>query len=135
MKKRWLFLIFFILTATQAAALQIIVNRKNSISEIKKKDLKNIYMQRKKIWPGGGIVVPVNLQRDNSVRKDFSENICGKSASAVETYYLRRALSGRGQPPKTFTTEKEIIEFVSLNEGAIGYVSKASSSVKIIQVK
>ena len=130
------FLIFtFLIIAPAFAEQVIIVNSDNLISEISKKDLKNIYRMKKRNWAGGSVIQPVNLKIDNEVRKDFSEKILGKKPKEMERYYLKRALSGKGQPPKILETEEDVIKFVSWNKNAIGYVSSADSSVKIVIVR
>lgn len=131
-----LILIFCFLIITLAFAESvIIVNSENPVSEVSKKDLKNIYRMKKSTWGGGSAILPVNLKINNEVRKDFSEEILGKKPKTMEKYYLKRALSGKGQPPETVETEKDVIKYVSSNKGAIGYVSISDSSVKIITVK
>lgn len=117
------------------AGYEVIVNKGNPISEIGKKELKRIYKMKTTIWDAGGNIQPVNLWENNAVREEFSQSVLGKSPKAMEAFYLKRALSGNGQPPKSFVTEQDIINFVSSNAGAIGYVSKSSGSVKTIPVK
>jgi len=130
------FAFFFIATTSALAGYKVIVNPGNRISEISKKDLKRIYKMRKKKWDeGGGTIMPVNLRESNSVRKEFSKEVMGRSVKKMAAYYLKRALAGKGQPPKTMKTEKDVIDFVSSNTNAIGYVSSAAGSVKVIRVK
>ncbi len=130
-----LFLIFSFLLITPVIAQVVIVNPASPLFEISKKDLKNIYKMKKLNIEGGIAIHPVNLTVENEVRREFSEKYIGKDAKKMESYYLKRALSGKGQPPKVFDTEEEIIKYVTSTIDAIGYVSSADSSVKTISVK
>ena len=131
-----LFLVFTVFIIAPAfAGSVVIVNSSNSVSEISAKDLKNIYRLKKTNWGGGSAIRPVNLKSGNNVRAEFSQKILGKSPKEMESYYLKRALSGKGQPPKTVETEQDVIKYVSSEKGAIGYVSQGDSSVKTISVK
>ncbi len=111
------------------AGYEVIVNPGNPISEISSKELKNIFKMKKTAWDAGGNIEPVNLRESDAVRGEFSQSVLGKSPKAMEAFYLKRALSGKGQPPKSLVTEQDIISFVTSNTGAIGYVSKGSGSV------
>ncbi len=129
------FALLFVATTLALAEYKVIVNHGNPVSEISKKDLSRIYKMRKKRWDEGNSIMPVNLKGNSSVRKEFSKKVMGRSVKEVEAFYLKRALSGKGQPPKTMKTEKDVIDFVSSNIGAIGYVSKGGGSVKTIPVR
>jgi len=128
-------LIMVVFAAPAFAGFEVIVNRGNPISEISKKELKRIYKMKKTVWDAGGSIQPVNLREDDAVRGEFSQSVLGKSSREMEAFYLKRALSGKGQPPKYLVTEQDVISFVSSNTGAIGYVSKGNGSVKTIPVR
>lgn len=130
-----LFLTLAFSVAPALAETIIIVNPANPVSEISAKELKAIYKMKKSNWDSGEAILAVNLAPGNAVREEFSNKYLGKNTKKMEEYYLKRALSGKGQPPKSFATEKEIISFVASNTGAIGYVSAADGSVKTVSVK
>lgn len=134
-KHQILFLIIsFLIIPPVFAESVIIVNPANPVTEISKKELKNIYRMKQKSLKGG-IVHPINLKASNKVREEFSKNILGKSPKKMDAYYLKRALSGKGQPPKVLNSEEEIIKHVANTKDAIGYVSTGDSSVKVITIK
>lgn len=127
--------IMAVFAAPAFAGYEVIVNTGNPISEISTKELKRIYKMKKTAWDAGGSIQAVNLRENDAVRGEFSQNVLGKSPKEMEAFYLKRALSGKGQPPKSLVTEQDVISFVSSNTGAIGYVSKSGGSVKTISVK
>ena len=136
--KKFALIIFFILAIFITPALAqfvVIVNKDNPISDISKKNLKNIYRLKKGTWTAGGSIHALNLKPDNAVRVTFSQEILKKDPRSMVRFYLKRALSGKGQAPKEFASEAELIKFVASDKGAIGYVSKADGSVKSIPVK
>ncbi|GMT43045.1 MAG: hypothetical protein IEMM0002_1456 [bacterium] len=113
----------------------VIVNTENPITEISKKDLKRIYMMKKTEWNNDGVIQPVNLKENNAARKEFSESVLGKSSKKMEVYYLKRALAGIVQPPRSVRSDEDVIRYIFYNPGAVGYVSKADNTVKVIRVK
>lgn len=130
-----LFILTFLVITPAFSEPVIIVNSNNPVADISFKDIKNIYRLKKLNWSGGIAIKPVNLKANNELRNEFSEKFLNKSSKEMESYYLKRALSGKGQPPKTFATEDEVIRYVSEDKGAIAYVSKKDSSVKSITAK
>ena len=87
-------------------------------------------------WSDGTKVLPVDQSTSSSVRSDFSKSIHGKPVSSIESYWQRRIFSGRGVPPPEKKSDKQVINYVKDNPGAIGYVSSKAklSGVKVIRI-
>lgn len=113
----------------------IVINRENPVNEITTADLKAIFRQKKTVWPWGGAIKPVNQKEYSAARKTFTKEIFSKDPSTMEAYYLKRALSGKGQPPRTLKTDKDVLNYIASKKGAIGYVTKTDSTVKTLKVK
>jgi len=120
----------------QAEEVVVIVNTSNNIENIGKKKLKKIYMGKMKTWKDGEAIKPVDTDIKDPARKIFSKNIMKKKPRAVERLYLKKALSGKSQPPKKIKSYESIIEWVKNNKGAIAYVPKSVSpkGVKVIKI-
>jgi len=131
-------LLAVVLTTTicNAQDFVIIVHPSNKISDINQKLLKKIYLNKKKLWEDGEIIQPLNLPPSNKIRKVFSEGVIKKTVKKVERIYLKKVLSGKSQPPKQVKKESEVVEEVSKNKGAVGYVSSKSvnDKVKVITI-
>ena len=95
-----------------AAKYVVIVNRINPINQVSKQDLKKIYRLKEEIWPNGVAIRPVNLKPNSLARQKFSTEILRRDVARMKSYYLKRALSGKGHPPKIIATEAEVIQFV-----------------------
>jgi ABC-type phosphate transport system substrate-binding protein len=100
----------------------IIVNPSAKIKNITLKDLKRIYECKKKTLEGVGKLALLNLPKENPTRIAFSKIVLKKTAEEMERFYLKMALSGKGQPPKVVKTEKKMLEFVKKNKRAMGYI-------------
>ena len=53
--------------------------------------------------------------------------LLGKDVNAVQRAYMKRALAGKGQPPKEVSGSAEMLSFVAANPGAIGYLPAAAA--------
>lgn len=112
--------------AQGAGALAVVVNPAVGVTELDQKQLKRIYTGRLKSLQGV-VIVPLELPRKAPERVRFSELLLGKTVDEVERAYMKRALSGKGQPPKQMTSNQEVLDYVAANPGAIGYVSKSAA--------
>jgi hypothetical protein len=61
----------------------------------------------------------------------------GKSVAYVTRYWERLIFAGRGIPPPVVASSAAVMELVSANRGAIGYVDAATTiagDLKVIEV-
>jgi ABC-type phosphate transport system substrate-binding protein len=102
----------------------VIVNVKNTTRAIDKKTLADAFLKKRTLWGDEATILPIDQSRGSSVRRQFSEQVIGRSVSAVRTYWNRLVFSGRGVPPPEVASDEEVVRYVSKNAGAIGYVSE-----------
>ena len=96
----------------------LIVHQKNPISEMKKKDLMEILKGEKTIWKTWNKTpIVIAMVRDSEA---FLKKIDLTSVH-FRKIWLKLALSGRHDPPKTFGTACEVLQFVERTPGAIGW--------------
>jgi ABC-type phosphate transport system substrate-binding protein len=81
-------------------------------------------------------MLPVDLTVDSSVRESFSRVVHGRGAAAIRNRWQQQIYSGRGVPPPERGSEREVVDFVEANPGAIGYLaaSTPSNEVKVIEL-
>ncbi len=118
-----------------ASDLVMIGNRSVPVSEISKEDIQNIYLGKKKNWDNGMKIMVATLG-DGAVTDKFLKDYVKKNSNTFDTYWKKQIFTGGGKPPVKFDKEKDLVEYVSSNKGALGYVSSQSVSenVKIILV-
>lgn len=120
----------------QAQSFKVIVNQSNTVSSLTAKEISHYFLKKETKWTNGDAVVPVDLSAKSGVREDFSNNIHGKSVSAIKSYWQQYVFAGKGTPPIEKNTDAEVVDFVKRNAGAIGYVSANAdvSGVKVLTV-
>jgi ABC-type phosphate transport system substrate-binding protein len=116
------------------AGLKIIANPGAQTLELKKKDIRDIYTGVTKIWETDGKVI-IAILEDSELHKQFLEEYVNKTPIQFRNYWREKVFTGEGESPKSFKTEKDLIDFVVNTKGAIGYISspteKAVTFVKI----
>ncbi|MBN1625650.1 MAG: substrate-binding domain-containing protein, partial [Deltaproteobacteria bacterium] len=121
-----------------AYAGEIIVIGNKSISEsaLKKQDLKNIFLGKKSTWSDNKKIV-FFIQNNSSVSDQFFSEYINKSSAQFSSYWKEKVFTGQGTPPKSFSSDEEMVQFVSQTDGAIGYVSSSEGldTVKIFTIE
>ena len=100
----------------------VVVNQANSTASMTADEVSRMFMKRATQWADGREVVPVDQSDGSAARTRFSQEIHGKSVSAIKSYWQRQIFSGRAVPPAERTSDSEVLAFVRANPAAIGYV-------------
>lgn len=69
-------------------------------------------------------VTPVNLNPDSELRTRFLRDYLGQNEDKYSGYWTVRRYVGKGTPPQELNNAAEVIQFVTKNAGAIGYVDE-----------
>jgi ABC-type phosphate transport system substrate-binding protein len=128
--------LFLFVGAGFSQNIKIIVNKDNDISSISKDQLSRFFLKKSTKWDNGNKVTPVDLTTNSDARESFTKRIHGKSVSAINAYWQKKIFTGKGVPPVELQSDAEIVEFVSSNPGAVGYVSAGANTaaVKVINI-
>ena len=123
------------LFATEEDQFHVIVHHSNTRSEITQEELSNMFLKKISRWKRSNeLIHPVDLQEDSAIRETFSKMIHGRKVTSIKAYWQRQIFSGREIPPPEKENDRDILEFVSQEAGAIGYVS-ASVDIHEYDVK
>lgn len=116
---------------------RIVVNAANPSRELTKTQISNFLLKKKSKWDHGVDVMPADLDSQSAVRAAMSDEIHGRSVSAIKNFWQRQIFSGRDVPPPELADDARMIDFVRSNPGAIGYVSPAAKvdGVKVVAVR
>lgn len=108
--------------------LQVVVIANNGAPDgtMTKAELQKIFLGKSTKWSNGKTVRFVNL-KSGKVHGAFTKEYTGKTASQYRNYWRKRVFTGKGRMPKTYTTERKLLEHVAKTPGAVGYVSKKTA--------
>lgn len=140
----WFFLLFTLTalsistTSAPREKFVIIVNKENEISSISRKELSKIFLKRVRRWDNDEKITPVDQKVEIPVREFFTLRVHKKKVAAIKAYWQKRIFTGRGVPPAELKSSKEVLEYVSEDVNAIGYIRSNSDisnhTVKILTV-
>jgi phosphate transport system substrate-binding protein len=118
--------------------LAVIVNKSNPVEELSLAELRELFMAERGNWPNGGgkvrvvMIEPGNTARDAALRLIYKMNEKG-----YDSYFLGKKFRGEVlEEPRQQSSPNDVIKFVSLVPGAIGYVrpEEVDASVKVLRV-
>lgn len=116
---------------------QIVVHEDHVGDTITRSELSNVFFKKQQRWSDGVSARPVDLASRDDTRERFSERVHGRSTAAVKGYWQRLIFSGRDTPPPELESDREVLDYVRRNRGAIGYVSSGTavgSGLKVLRI-
>lgn len=115
----------------------VVVNPANPATGLTKAEVARFFLKKVTAWPDGKPVAAVDQARTAAVRQEFSLDVHQKDADAISAHWQVLVFSGRDVPPRIIRSDDEVLAFVRLNVGAIGYVSAGVSldGVKKVAVR
>ncbi len=127
--------IFFFCTFGYADCI-LIGNSAINEKSLTQGDVKRIFLGKMRKWSNGTKIRPVIL-KSGPIHEEFIKNYLKKSTASFSSYWKRAIVTGTGLPPKSFETEKALMDYVAATNGAVGYISSdtAHENVSEIQIK
>ncbi len=136
-------LILLHITATSSvlgADKEVVLIANPSVKEaaITKKEVRSLFLGMKTKWPDKSKAV-FAVHKGGKTHRLFLRKYIAKTVSQFSSYWKKQVFTGKGDHPKAFKTEKELIAYVARTKGAVAYITKAgwkdAKGVKLIKIK
>lgn len=110
--------------------ISIIVHKDNPMTKLAAGEVKLYWLRKiKKRWPETNKNILPADRKSKCVERDlFYSKVLNLNADDVEAYFSNRQYQNAEKPQDKFSSDAEIIDFVSKEVGAIGFVNSASLS-------
>lgn len=114
---------------------RVVVNPTNPVASLSRGQVSKLFLE-KTTWDDGAPVSPVDLLPTSPIREGFSKDLLGLAVPAAIDRMRDLAKAAGVNPPPSLATDREVLAYVRLKPGAIGYVSLAAdvSGVKVVPV-
>ena len=115
------------------AQIAVIAHQDVPSDSLDRNTLLDYYTGDLRSWSNNEPVVVLDLSEDREIRSAFYQFL-GKTSSRMRSIWMRRKLSGEGDPPEAVPSEHDMIARVAGTPGAIGFVEAeyVDDSVKIL---
>ena len=120
-----------------APGFKVVANASVPTRTLSRDSVAQIFTKKNVKWPDGSRVVPVDLPVGSKTRESFSQTVHGKGSAVVDAFWQKQLFSGRDLPPLTKASDAEMVSYVRVTTGAIGYVSAEADTTgaKLIEVE
>ncbi len=113
-------------TGTSSRGYVIIVHPDNTVTSLTRGFVADAFLKRRTRWDDGQTIRPADQEPSAAARRQFSEDVLGRSVSAVRSYWQQIIFSGRGVPPVELDDDAAAVRYVLRHRGAIAYVSASA---------
>lgn len=119
-----LYLSFWSCCQAAQADLVVIANPQSGIEKLSKDEVINLYMGRNRKLSSGMNAMPLDLTAANTEKAKFYALLVNKNLPEINSYWARLMFSGQGSPPMQVESVDEVLDIVSSNKAAIGYIER-----------
>ncbi len=132
----WLFLFFVAKGQTQTPTVQVVVNASVPKQSVSVDQIRRIFSMRQTVWANDQLIKVYVLTNQHQTHKNFSTQVLGMFPYQLDRIWNKLVYSGLGEEPIKVNSEQEMLEKISQNPGAIGYVmgQVSANSVHVIDV-
>ncbi len=96
--------------------------------------LRSVYLRKTTTWPNGETIRPVGLGKRFLARERFAREVLNKSPAQLRSYWNQQIFSGKGVPPPELDTEAAVIQYVTRNRGAVGFLPASADPGEAVVV-
>lgn len=129
-----LLLLLSLIAGTATADVVAIVSSKSAIGFLSKSQVTDIFLGKVSRFPNGSVAIPIDLAENSPERREFYEKLVGKSPAQIKAYWSRIIFTGRGEPPKTVSSNVQMKKRIAEDASAIGYIDSklVDASVRVL---
>jgi len=113
-------------------ALVLIVNPSRG-DQLTIVDASAIYLKKRRFWPDGQAIVPLNLPAETAAREEFSQRVLGRGSDRLSAYWDQQYFQGVF-PPVTLSSSAAVKRYVASDRNAVGYIGarEVDGSVRVV---
>ncbi len=118
------------------AEVVVIGNHGVAETEVGDSTVRGIFLGKKTKWEDGQRIAVVTL-KGGPTHEAFLKAFMNKTSAQFSNFWKKAVFTGTGRPPQVFATESEVVQYVGVTEGAVGYIDATSlhEGVKVLSRK
>lgn len=119
---------------TACAEVVAVVSSKSAMTTLSKAQVIDIFLGKTTRLPDGTPVTPIDQTEGSPARDEFYAAYAGKSPAQVKSLWAKIIFTGRGQPPKSVSSDAAVRLFIAVHPQAISYIDRSAvdATVKIL---
>jgi len=115
------------------AEFAVVVSIDSPVTEMNKQQVSNIFLSRTNRFTNGEKANPLELKK-SQLRTEFYQHISSKTRTQLKSYWTTLIFTGKGKPPKSFSSISELLDHMGSHSGSIAYVPlrQVTNGMKVI---
>lgn len=109
-----------------ALDLVVVVNKKNNIESLTKKQVIDIYMGRYQSFPNGTPAKPIDHPINSDYKRTFYIELVNLSENRLKSYWSRLLFSGRARPPLETQSPEDVIQLINDDLTSVAYLPRSA---------
>lgn len=118
------------MTATASAGV-VVVGNSTSTGELSAEQVRQLFLGKARTLPNGTAAVVLDLREGDPLRVTFVEQVLGKTEQQLLGHWAKMIFTGKGQPPRSVGSAREMLSVVESTPGAIGYIDEKQVSARV----
>ena len=125
----FLFLAGLLLSFYVQAEIVVVVHPESSIQQLTARQISDLYLGRTR-----GLITIFEQPNDSKERENFFRSLNGMSLQQINAYWARLRFSGEVLPPVALANSRSVLDAVSRNRNALGYIGAhdVTSAVRVV---
>lgn len=113
----------------------VVVAKDSLVVALDRQSVSNIFLGRTSRFPNGEKAIPIEV-KGNNVREYFYQNISGKTPAQLNSYWTTLVFTGKGKPPKRFSSQDAVLAKLESAPGTITYLpsDEVTDNMKVLYV-
>ena len=121
--KKWIISLLLTLSATLHAEPVVVVSASSELTALTQDEVRQLFNGLTR-GASGVALKPLDLPAKSTERASFYQQVLGKSAEQMKSYWARMIFTGRGMPPREVSSNREMVMLIGSNRNFIGYVDE-----------
>ena len=123
----------------QTQSYSVVINSNNKITSLTKKELRLIFLGRKRYWTNKKKLSIYHLDVNSGIGKEFLKSILRMTPEKFQLYWTKKVFSGYSAPPTEVKRGSKLLQHIADIEGGIGIVLTSQTKnlpqgCKVIQI-
>jgi hypothetical protein len=117
------------------AKTAVVVAKDSPLTVLNIEAVSNIFLARTSRYENGQKAIPIEVE-SREARANFYQQISGKTAAQLNSYWTTLVFTGKGKPPKTYSSQADVLNKLTSQPGTITYMplSAITKELKVLYV-
>lgn len=120
---KFLLLVCLLLASIASRAELLVITHAENFDVLSENQVRNIFLGKAKSYPSGLAVTTYDMPLDHASYKFFVRKVLKRNESNLNAYWARMLFSSQGRPPERVNSSVEMLQRVSSDVSAIGYIA------------